>query len=190
MKLNNEIWRDIFNYEGCYQVSNFGRVKSLERFTNDGHHILEKILSQSFTKGYLKVGLSKNGKCKTIYVHKLVADAFIPNPNNLPEINHKDENKENNMVDNLERCTYYYNIHYGSAIERGRNKQLNSKKTSKSVVKIGKNNEIIDKYESINEASRQTNINCVNICQCCNKKRKTAGGYKWAFVKEVVCNDL
>lgn len=190
MKSNNEKWKDIKGYEGLYQISNLGRVKSLERFTDDGHHVMPKILSQSSAKGYLKVGLSKKGKCKTIYVHKLVAEAFIPNVYNLPEINHKDENKENNRVDNLEWCTYYYNIHYGSAIQRGRGKQLNNKRTSKSVLKIGKNNEIISKYDSINEASRQTNINCVNICQCCNKKRKTAGGYKWVFAKEVVSNDL
>lgn len=167
-----------------YQVSNFGKIKSLERFTDDGHHIKERILKQSFAKEYLKVNLCKNGLKKTIYVHKLVAEAFLSNPNNLPEINHKDEDKTNNRVDNLEWCTHKYNIHYGTAIKRMSIKQINNKKNSKPVAKYDKENNYLCKYPSIMEAYRKTGISPISIIQCCKGLRKTAGKHKWEYVKE------
>lgn len=116
MCLKNEIWKDITNYEGLYQVSNFGRVKSLKRIrkskNNSPSIVNERILSQKNTKGYKSVSLSKNSKLKTFSVHRLVAQSFLDNPNNLPQINHKDENKTNNMVDNLEWCDAKYNTNY------------------------------------------------------------------------------
>ena len=106
-----EEWRDIKGYEGKYQVSNLGRVKSL----NYNHTKKEKILSDyPNTYGYLYVNLYKNGKGKPFYIHKLVAQAFIDNPNNYREINHKDENKQNNRVENLEWCNRKYNCNYGT----------------------------------------------------------------------------
>ncbi len=121
-----EIWRDIAGYEGLYQVSNLGRVKSLERTTKrfNGFKVCEykdgnKILKQSKNyKGYLFVGLCKNGKEKKYKVHRLVAEAFIDNPNNLPQVNHKNENKECNISNNLEWCTNKYNCNYGTRNER------------------------------------------------------------------------
>ena len=110
-----EIWKDIKGYEGLYQVSNKGRVKSLN-YRRTGK---EKILSSSPNSyGYLIVGLCKNGKQKPFYIHRLVAEAFLTNPNNLLEVNHKDENKENNHVENLEWCDRKYNNNYGSRMER------------------------------------------------------------------------
>ena len=110
-----EIWKDIEGYEGLYQISNKGRVKSLGNNKNRK----EKILScKPNNKGYLRVNLYKNGKKKHFSVHRLVAIAFIPNPNNLLEVNHKDENKENNHVKNLEWCTSEYNNNYGTHNER------------------------------------------------------------------------
>lgn len=117
-----EIWKDIKGYKGYYQVSNLGRVKSLDRYSIDrrgGKHFLKGIiLTPYLCKGYLRICLHVNGKQKQLAVHRLVAEAFIPNPNNYPQINHKDENKTNNTVDNLEWCTAKYNNNYGTRLER------------------------------------------------------------------------
>lgn len=104
-----EVWKDIKGYEGLYQVSNLGNVKSL-KFNK------EKILIPLFDKNYLFIQLWKNGKYKRYKVHRLVAEAFIPNTNEYSCVNHKDENKQNNCVDNLEWCTNQYNIEYSQAI--------------------------------------------------------------------------
>ncbi len=109
-----EIWKDIEGYEGLYQVSNLGDVRSLKYA--GGNKV--KILKQGNVNGYKRVSLHKNNKQKNYFVHRLVAMTFIPNPNNLPLVNHKDENKTNNSVDNLEWCTQKYNINYGSAIKK------------------------------------------------------------------------
>ena len=108
-----EIWKDIENYDGIYQISNFGRVKSLSRQTKSGKY-KEIIKKPSLAgRGYYRLALCKNGKPKYYYIHRLVAKAFIPNPNNLPLVNHKDENKLNNNVNNLEWCDSEYNMNYG-----------------------------------------------------------------------------
>ena len=117
--MNEEIWKPIEGYEGLYEVSNTGRVRSFDRYvkySNGQIHLHKgKVLSPiKDTDGYLQVVLHCNGKCKTIKVHRLVAQAFIPNPDNLPQINHKDEDKLNNCVENLEWCTAKYNINYGT----------------------------------------------------------------------------
>ena len=118
-----EIWKDIQGYEGLYQISNLGRVKSLERIiiTNNGitKKISEKILKPYLKgNGYYNIVLRKDSKTKCYFVHRLVAKEFIPNPDNLPQVNHKDENKLNNNVDNLEWCTSKYNNNYGTHNER------------------------------------------------------------------------
>lgn len=111
-----EEWKDVENYEGLYQVSNLGKVKSLK--DNNGKP-REKIMKQEKTKnGYLRIMLCKNGKRERFLVHRLVAQAFLENPSNLPCVNHIDENKENNQVDNLEWCTYQYNLTYGTCQQR------------------------------------------------------------------------
>ena len=119
-----EIWRDIKDYEGLYQVSNFGRVRSLN-YNKTGEIKIMKL--KKTRDGYLRVGLRKNGKQKWISIHRLVAEAFIPNPLNLPCVNHKiegEEGKKINTVENLEWCTYKYNTNYGTCIERGRKKTV------------------------------------------------------------------
>ena len=122
-----EIWKDIEGYEGLYQVSNKGRVKSLKRkiCSNSNHKyntLSEKLLKLSGGGKYIQVILCKDGKTSAKLVHRLVAQAFIPNPNNLPCVNHKDENKKNNDVRNLEWCTYKYNNEYNGRIEKCKDK--------------------------------------------------------------------
>ena len=118
-----EEWRSIPGYEGLYEVSNLGRVRSLDRYvkySNGNIHLHKgKVLSLGKnTDGYLKVHLKCNTKCKTITVHRLVALTFIPNPDNLPCVNHKDEDKTNNRVENLEWCTQQYNLNYNGVLKR------------------------------------------------------------------------
>lgn len=115
-----EIWKDIPNYEGLYQVSNLGRVKVLDRYVNSGIKDnnkvkrKEQILKQYMKRGYFQVTLIHNNQRHYFNVHRLVAIAFIPNPNKYPQVNHKDENKLNNFVDNLEWCDAKYNCNYGT----------------------------------------------------------------------------
>lgn len=167
-----EVWKDIKGYEGLYQISNLGRVKSLSRIVVfRGRERLQKetILREATSrKGYSLVSLQKEGTAKTQKVHRLVAKAFIPNQQNYPQVNHKDENKKNNCVDNLEWCDCKYNNNYG----------LRTSKISKKVLQIETG--II--YPSVSEAHRKTKIDTANISGVCLGKIKTAGGYHWKYV--------
>ena len=119
----SEEWRPVVGYEGLYEVSSYGRVRSLDRFYYRLHK--GKVLSPTKDRyGYLTVTLNCNGKSKTIKIHRLVAQAFIENPDNLPQVNHKDEVKSNNCVDNLEWCSAKYNNNFGTRQERYRNTML------------------------------------------------------------------
>ena len=172
----NEIWKPVVGYEGLYEVSNLGRVKSLN-YRRTGK---EGILSlKPNERGYVCVKLSKNGKKKDYKVHRLVAEAFIPNPNNLPQVNHKIddfEHRSDNRVENLEWCTAEYNANYGT-----RNKKL-SKKVSKSMkgntnatrrkVKCITTGEI---FNCIREAEEKYGVANQNISACCKGKQKSAG---------------
>lgn len=156
-----EIYKDIEGYEG-YKISNYGNVKSL-KFGK------EKILKQTKDKdGYLYVGLCKQGKIKMCKVHRLVAKAFIANPNNLQQVNHKDENKTNNNVTNLEWCTNEYNINYGTRNQRA----------SKQVICL----ETGVIYPSLKEVKRQLGFAQSYISFACRGKRKRAYGYTWKYV--------
>lgn len=170
-----EIWKDIEGYEGLYQVSNMGRVKSLPRRTTRGG-----ILKTNSSARYLQVDLSKNGESILHSIHRLVATAF-PDICGVyfdgAEVNHKDENTHNNKAENLEWCTKHYNNNYGTRVERI------VKKTSKPVNQYTKDGRLIAEYSSASEAERQTGIHQGNICSCCrgNKSFSHAGGYKWAY---------
>ncbi len=114
-----EEWRDIEGYEHEYQVSNLGRVRSLDRISKQNHKLKGRFVTPNITKGgYALVRMYGTQGFKIESIHRLVAKAFIPNPDNLPEVNHKDENKQNNCVDNLEWCTRLYNVHYGTGLQR------------------------------------------------------------------------
>lgn len=183
-----EVWKDIEDYEGLYQVSNMGRVKSL---------IKGIILKQWNDKdGYKLVGMSKNKRKKTFKVHRLVAKAFIKNPNNLPLVNHKDENKANNEVNNLEWCEHIYNVNYGTAIKRMTKTLKDNKENTKRIAEMGKENakklskiveqytlegEFVAEYPSTREAGRILGFSASCIGHCCNGKRLTHQGYKWKY---------
>lgn len=129
-----EIWKPIKEYEGLYEVSSFGNVRSIKRNTTNG-----KIMKLQKTKtGYYRVGLCKNNKVKCYSVHRLVAQAFIPNLNNLPQVNHKNECKTNNNVENLEWCTMLYNVRYGTGIERQAKARIGVKFTEERKKNISK----------------------------------------------------
>lgn len=178
-----EVWKDIEGYEGLYQVSNLGRVRSVDRYvrTSRGNGLKPvkgKIIKQAVLSGYVCVRLHKNNKEKTHLVHRLVANAFIPNHNNLPEINHKDENKQNNLISNLEWCDRAYNVHYGTGIKRNKESQ-----SSKPVLCYSLDGNLIEQYNSIREASNATGAGRTNISFCCQNKPKykSAGGFKWRY---------
>lgn len=195
--MEKEIWKPVKGYEGLYEVSNLGRVRRL--WPISGHYRMLKTFVRNHEQGYWAVNLSKGGKMRTLSVHRLVAEAFIPNPNNLPEVNHKDENKSNSHVENLEWCTAKYNSNYGTGISRRAAKRRNHPKLSYPVGQYDKEGNLIETYPSISEAERVTGISKVSIrlcaeCRCRKRKRrdgtiyekrppKTAGGYKWKLIK-------
>lgn len=179
-----EIWRDIKGYEGLYQVSNEGRVKSLERKTQHRGRLItikERFLKQSHdTKGYLMAHLYKNGIDNTLKVHRLVAEAFIDNPDNLPEVNHKDECKTSNVVENLEWCDTKYNINYGTHNERVA-KSLTNGITSKPIIQYDLDGNFIQEYPSMHEAARCLGLKQGGISMCCRGIAKTAYGFVWKY---------
>ena len=186
-----ELWKDIPSYEGHYQVSNFGRVKSIK---NDK----ARILKERYSNGYVLVLLYKDGIAKSYKVHRLVAMAFIENSNNLTQVNHKDFNRKNNIVENLEWCSAKENIQHNfkkGNVENiikhskelgekygGNKKAMNvlKMKLSKKVCQIDKNTkQIIKVWNSSKEVERTLKIANSSISNCCLGKRKTAGGFIW-----------
>ena len=158
-----EEWRDIKGYEGKYMVSNTGKVKSLKYNHTGKEGILEGLDNG---KGYLQVELYKDGKGKKYQIHRLVAQAFIPNPDSLPEVNHISEDKLDNRVENLEWCTTQYNVEYSQA---------------KAVIGINKVSGLILEFPSTREAERCTGINHSNITKCCKGKLNSCGGHIWFY---------
>lgn len=171
-----EEWRKIEGYEG-YEISNLGRIKSYRQDRING----KITVGNKDGKGYLtKVLYDKESNVKTFKVHRLVALAFIPNPFNLPQINHKDENKTNNNVDNLEWCDNNYNIHYGTKIERTRKANECCPSTSKKVYSIDEWGNV-EYYNSINFAARSVGTYHGNILAVLEGRRKHAAGREWHY---------
>ena len=170
----NEIWKDCKGYDR-YQVSNLGRVWSIE--------------SQKYLKGSKNHGgyqsvyiIANNGKTKREYIHRLVAKAFIPNPNNYPQVNHKDENKQNNHVDNLEWCDAKYNANYGTRIERSVKNRPDRKMGNHPQARAVECIELKKIYSCAKEAGKELNIDNSDIGKACKGKLKRAGGYHWRYV--------
>ena len=197
-----EEWKDIiierngivYDYTGLYLVSNTGKIYSVQ------YGKCMKI-AKNKKNGYMQITLSKNGASHSFTIHRLVATAFISNPNNLEFVNHKDENKENNNVDNLEWCTREYNENYGTKKERIGIKNRGRKCTTEQIkhmseVQKGENNshaskvlcvETGDIFPTIKMAKEwliKTTGKDGDISCCCRGKTKTAGGYHWKYVEE------
>lgn len=171
-----EIWKDIAGYEGLYQVSNLGRVKSLTYSNQYTTLNKEKILKQATNhRGYKCVSIGYNPR-KTITVHRLVAQTFIPNTNNYSQVNHKDGNKQNNCVFNLEWCDNDYNMNHArfNGLLNGRTQKL-----KKPIYQFNLDGGFVRKWESAEDACRSLKINSSHIRECCRGTRNTAGGYKW-----------
>ena len=166
--MEKEIWKDIKGYEGKYKVSNMGRVKSLN-YNKTGKEGILKPKKDRY--GYLQVHLSKDRKAKMYLVHRLVASAFLENPMGYTEVNHKDENKQNNYIENLEWCDRSHNINHGTR----------NQKISKPVIAIDKRTGLILEFVSVHEAERETGIASSNITNCCKGKLNSCGGFYWMY---------
>lgn len=184
-----EVWRPVRNFEGLYEVSNLARVRSLDRVVRGGNAMSDnypinlkgRILKQCMAgNGYLFVVLCKDGKHKHVTVHRLVAETFIPNPDNLPEINHKDENKSNNVVSNLEWCDRSYNVNYGTSLEK------RSRKCFKCIEQLTLDGQHVAYYESTAELERSSNgrYSTTAIYNAARGRSSCSGGYKWRYVEK------
>lgn len=177
-----EEWKDIKEYEGLYQISNFGRVKSLSRKIWNGkgyYQSKEKILKPGIEKlGYHYFYLCKNNKRKK-YLHRLLAEAFIPNLLKLPEVNHKDQNPFNNELNNLEWCTHEYNMNYGDKNERI------SKKIKKKIIQYTLKGKKIKEWDGIINIEKELKIPSSNITSCCKGKYKKTHGFIFKYKEEI-----
>lgn len=181
-----EVWRPVKGYEGIYEVSDLARVRSLDHYveynTKAGNHFKRffkgKILvpKKDQKDQYLFVALSVNRKIKAARIHRLVAEAFIPNPDNLPCINHKDENKQNNLPSNLEWCTVLYNNRYGTTRERL------SRLHSRRIEQLTLDGQHIAYFDSARQASKMLGIHESHIRCVVRGEQKTAHGYRWREV--------
>lgn len=174
-----EVWKDVVGYEGLYEVSNLGEVRSLLH----GEPRLLKPAANIYRNGYMQVVLRKDGKSRVHRIHRLVAIAFIPNPDNLPEVNHKDENTANNNVDNLEWCTKLYNLNYSNIPQRGKEYVIAAAMNMRTpVVKYDRRGNLLGIYNGIREAGRETGIDSKSISACCNGKATYTKQYIWRFL--------
>lgn len=176
-----EIWKDIKGYEGLYQISNLGNVMSLN-YNREKRSQMLKILTDS--GGYKYVSLSNKATKTPKLVHRLVAESFILNPDNKPEVNHIDGNKSNNRVDNLEWCTSSENIQH--AEKTG----LRNNKYKIAIYQYDLNGNFIKEWNSIAEAANFYGVYAQNISKCCKKKCKTIGGYIWEYKNKEKNNEI
>lgn len=184
--LEGEIWKGVKGFGNFYEVSNLGRVRSKERITKIQPycHIVRKsrILKAQFNGSYYRVVISFNGKCRQVLIHRLVAETFIPNPNNLPEVNHKDEDKSNNKASNLEWCSRLYNMAYGT--KSARQSLFMTLTKGVPVSQYTLDGVFVANYATIEQARKKNNISRGGIKCTCDGKQKSAGGYLWRYINE------
>ena len=174
--MTKEVWKFI---DDKYQISNYGNFRRIYK------NRIRKIKLYENSNGYLKVKIYNHCKYKHKTVHRLVAQAFIPNPNNYPVINHKDCNKHNNRVENLEWCTYKYNSTHAKKNGRLKNNiALAIEASKKPIIQYDVKGNLIKKWNSITEASKNLKIELSNISHACKGERKSAGGYRWKYDNE------
>jgi hypothetical protein len=191
VNLDGEIWKDIPQYEGLYQASSFGRIKTVERYIlkADGKIsiIQERIRKTAINNGYYKIMLSANGRRKAEWVHRLIAKTFIPNPYNKPQVNHKFGIKTDNRASELEWATYaedrlhaenVLNHKWGNGIRHRGVTHVQSKKVKQIDINT---NKVIKIWDCVNDAFKDKVAS--NISMCASGKLKTSGGYKWEYVK-------
>lgn len=166
-----ETWKDVAGYEGLYQVSDQGNVRSKRRRGSSGGIMKPKLKND----GYLQVALYRERKQQGLLVHRLVAEAFISNPLNLLQVNHKDEDKTNNAANNLEWCTAKYNSNYGTCQAR------KAAKCSKAVLQYDKEGNFVREWPSTHEVERQTGFAQSHISKCCRGELKSVYGFIWKY---------
>lgn len=164
------MWRPVIGYEGIYEVNRLGEIRRIKT-----GRILKGYQGRD---GYQRVSLTTNGITKPFLLHRLIASAFIPNPMNYPCINHKDEDKSNNSLDNLEWCTHRYNLNYGTHNARA------NETRKKPISQYSRNGEFIRNWDSVTDIHRETGIDMGHITACCRGTRKTAGNYRWKYKHE------
>lgn len=182
----NEIWKDIKGYKGLYQISNLGNVKSLKREKLKK----DKIIKPYNTKGYLRIGLLKNKVRKGHFIHRLIAQEFIPNPENKPFINHINGITNDNNIKNLEWCTHQENVDHAwrTGLMKPPNKGkfgINSSRHTE-VLQFDLSGNFVSEYGSVAEAGRKINLCPSVIFNVCSGIKKTAGGYYWKYKKDIV----
>ena len=159
-----EVWKDVKGFDGIYQVSNLGNIRSVKLMK-----------PRPIWNGYMQISFYKDGIEYHRLVHRVVAEAFLENSENLPQVNHKDENKKNNRADNLEWCTRNYNKNYGTGNKRS------AEKRSKRVLQFTLDWELIEEHPSLISIERNLGYDHSTIAKCCNRKKAQAYGYRWKY---------
>lgn len=179
-----EIWKTIKDFDK-YEISNYGNVRSKIIHRSKSKNKLPSIeyrqLKPCIKRGYATVQISNDYYILVYLVHRLVAEAFIPNPDNLPQVNHKDENRLNNSVENLEWCTNEYNSNYGTRNERIGKTAKRNMKYAKQILQYDLNGNFIKEWFSLEQIVRECGFNKPNISSCCHNRSKTAYGFIWKF---------
>ena len=180
MENQQEIWKAVIGYESYYEVSSFGRVKRIK----SKNRPIEKIRKIQYKKnGYAVIMISIAQKFKLAHIHRLVAMAFIPNPDNKPQVNHKDMDKTNNHLENLEWCTHQENMAHAIKNKKWSNNAKYGKENARSrkIIQYNKNGDKVKEWDNISRASEKMNISPGEITICCQGKRKSAGGFQWRY---------
>lgn len=189
--MKNEVWKDVPNYEGIYKVSNFGRIKMVKRTLIDslGKKINKKehILKPRTGNRYYMIALYKNGKREDLLLHRLIAQTFIPNPENKPFVNHKDENCFNNCSDNLMWCTQKENMNWGTINER----MSKNSKSKRKVNQYDMDGNFIKQWDCMTDFYKSKGLKLkTGIIECCKGRRQSHMGYKWKYADEDCKNEI